>query len=118
MVLLNNAHYPNVVLPARTTDHIHKIFNAIDQVVPYVQVQEEEEEEEDEQNDQDSDSFNVESESLDPDQPEASGVQKSHEKEITPDVEVTTEKYNPRSPAQNAHEGNLLNFDLEDLFGK
>ena len=33
MVLLNNAHYPNVVLPTRITDPIHELFNALDQVV-------------------------------------------------------------------------------------
>ena len=26
MVLLNNAHYPNVILPARITDHIRDFF--------------------------------------------------------------------------------------------
>ena len=36
MVLLNNAHYPNVVLPARTTDHIRNFFIALDQVVENV----------------------------------------------------------------------------------
>ena len=30
MVLLNNVHYPNVVLPARVTDHIREFFNALD----------------------------------------------------------------------------------------
>ena len=30
MLLLNNAHYPNVVLPARVTDHIREFFNALD----------------------------------------------------------------------------------------
>ena len=45
MVLLNNVHYPNVVLHARTIDHICNFFNAIDQVVPDVHVMEEEEEE-------------------------------------------------------------------------
>ena len=30
MVLLNNLHYPNVVLHARVTDHIREFFNALD----------------------------------------------------------------------------------------
>ena len=32
MVLLNNVHYPNVILPARATDHIREFFNALDLV--------------------------------------------------------------------------------------
>ena len=92
MVLLNNSHYPNVVLPTRMTDHIRNFFNAIDQVVPDVQVEEEEEEEE--QDDQDSDSSNAKSESLDLDQPEASSANKSPEDEIMPQAEVVVEEYN------------------------
>ena len=80
MVLLNNAHYPNVVLPARTTDHIRNFFIALDQVVENVQKEEEAGDEED-RDDQGSDSSNAEFESLDLDQPEASGVQKSPAKE-------------------------------------
>ena len=109
MVLLNNAHYPNVVLPARLTNHIHNFFDVIDQVVPDVQVQEEEEEDEDpeaggaeasgegeeeENNDQISDSNNDKSEYLDIDHPEASGVHKSPEDEIMPQDEVAEEEYN------------------------
>ena len=116
MVLLNNDHYPNVIIPARITDPIHEFFNACDQVVQDLQV-EEGEEEEDEQDDQDIDSSNVESESLDHDQPEPSGVQKSTKDEILPEVEVAEEVYNPGYPAQNADKGNLPNFDLGDLFG-
>ena len=52
------------------------------------------------------------------DQPEASGVLKSPQEEITPVVEVAEEDYNPGSPSHNAEEGNLLNFDLADFFGK
>ena len=44
MGLLNNAHYPNTILPARIIDHIHNFFNNIDQVVQDVQDDEEEEE--------------------------------------------------------------------------
>ena len=32
MVLLNNAHYPNAVLPARVTVHIQYFFNSLDLV--------------------------------------------------------------------------------------
>ena len=32
MVLLNNAHYPNVVLRARVTVHIQDFFNSLDLV--------------------------------------------------------------------------------------
>ena len=56
-------------------------------------------------------------ESLDLDQPEASGVQKSPENEILPEVEVAEEAYNPGSSTQTVDEGNLLNFDLGDFFG-
>ena len=47
MVLLNNVHYPNVVFPARITNHIRNFFNVIEQVIPDVQVNEEEEADED-----------------------------------------------------------------------
>ena len=103
-------------MPARIIDHIRELFNALDQGV--LDVQDEEAEDEEEQNDQDSDSSNAELESLDLDQPKDSGVQKSPEKEITPEVEITTEGYNPGCPARNADDGNLLNFDLKDFFGK
>ena len=107
MVLLNNAHYPNGVLLARTTDHIRNFFNAINQGVQDVQVDEQEEEyedpevggaeaygeaEEDESNDQTSDSNNDKLESLDTDHPEESGVQKSPEDEIMPQAEFAEEE--------------------------
>ena len=44
MVLLNNAHYPNVVLPARVTVHIQDFFNALDLVAAAEQVDEAENE--------------------------------------------------------------------------
>ena len=51
------------------------------------------------ENDQDSDSSNAESESLDLDQPKASGVQKSPEKEQSPVIKAAEEQeaYNPGS---------------------
>ena len=93
MLLLNNAHYPNVVLPARVTDHILGFFNALDRVVEDVQVEEVDEDED--EDDQDSDSNNDESESLDLDQPEASGTQKNPEPTISPEKQVTVEDYVP-----------------------
>ena len=39
------------------------------------------------------------------------------EDEVRPQVEVAEEEYNPGKPAQDADEGNLLNFDLADFFG-
>ena len=41
MVLLNNAHYPNVVMPARVTDHIQLFFNTLGLVAEAEQVIEE-----------------------------------------------------------------------------
>ena len=38
MVLLNNAHYPNDVLPARVTVHIQEFFNTLDLVAAAEQV--------------------------------------------------------------------------------
>ena len=45
MVLLNNTHYSNVVLPVRVTDHIQLFFNTLGLVAEAEQVVEEEEEE-------------------------------------------------------------------------
>ena len=41
----------------------------------------------------------------------------NQEDEVRPQVEVTEEVYNPGKPAQDADEGNLLNFNLVDFFG-
>ena len=38
MELLNNAHYPNAVLPARVTDHIQMFFNTLGLVAEAEQV--------------------------------------------------------------------------------
>ena len=40
MVLLNNAHYPNAIMPTRITDTIHEFFKALEQVVQDVQDEE------------------------------------------------------------------------------
>ena len=81
-------------------------------------MQDEEARDEEDQEDQESDSNNDESESLDLDQSEASGIQKSHVIEITSERQVTEEAYIPEQQSEEADEGNLLNFDLGDLFGK
>ena len=91
MVLLNNAHYPNDVLRARVTDHLCDFFIAFDLVAQ--DVQDIEENEDDEDDDQDSDSPNAESESLDLDQHEASGIQKSPEAKRAPEGQVFEEVY-------------------------
>ena len=45
MILLNNAHYPNAILPARITNPIREFFNALDQVVQDMQDEADDEEE-------------------------------------------------------------------------
>ena len=45
MVLLNNAHYPNAIFPARIIDPIREFFNALDQFVQDMQDEAGEEEE-------------------------------------------------------------------------
>ena len=115
MVLLNNVHYPNVVLPARVTYHIRQFFNALDLVVE--DVSDDETGKDDREDDQDSDSPNAESESLDLYQPEASGIQKSPEVIKAAEGKVSEEVYIPLQQAQTADEGNLINFDLIEFFG-
>ena len=112
MVLLKNAHYPNVVSHTRVTDHIHDFFIALDLVAE--DVQDIDESEDYGEDDHDSDSPNVESESLGLDQLEASGVQKSPEKEQSLVLKAAEdhEAYNPGSPVQTADEGNLSNLDI------
>ena len=99
MVLLNNAHYPNVVLPARVTVHIQDFFNSLDLVAAAEQVTEEGGNEGGD--DEDSDSSNAKFESLDLDQLETSGLQKSTEITNTPEVEVTEADYVPGQEAVN-----------------
>ena len=77
MVLLNNAHYPNVVLPARVTVFIQYFFNTLDLVVAAEQVGAGGDHEEGE--DGDSDSSDAQPESLNLDQTGASSVQKTPE---------------------------------------
>ena len=114
MVLLNNAHYPNIVLPSRVTVHIQDFFNTLDLVVAAEQVDGAENEGGD---DEDSDSSNAESESLDLDQPETSGVKKSPTKEQSHVIQAQEEPeaYNHGSPVQTTEEGNLSDLDLGDF---
>ena len=68
--------------------------------------------------DQGSNSSNAESESLDLDQPKASGVQKSPEISNAPEKQATEEDYITGQENVDADQGNLLCFDLSDFFGK
>ena len=87
MVLLNNVNYPNAVLPARVTDHIREFFNALDLVAE--DVQDDETGEDVGEDDQDSSLNKVESDLLDLDQLEASGIQKSPEVIKAPEGQVS-----------------------------
>ena len=114
MVLLNNAHYPNVVLPTRVTIHIEDFFNTLDLVDAAEQVDEAGNEGGD---DEDYDSSHAEHESLDLDQPESSGVQKSPEIANAPEVQAAEEDYVLGQENVDTEHGNLLNFDLSEFFG-
>ena len=72
------------MFPARVTVHIQDFFNTLDLVVAAEQVVEADINEGGD--DQDSDSPINESESLNLDQPEASGVQKSTEKKTSHEI--------------------------------
>ena len=102
MVLLNNTHYPNPILPTRITDPVCEFFNALDQVVQDMQDKVDEEEEgddpeagsvndqegsgEEDQPDQDSDSSNTESESLGLDQKNSGDQDVNQQDEIRPQL--------------------------------
>ena len=58
MVLLNNAHYPNAVIPARITDHIRQFFITLGLVVEAEQVEADEEDDDEEGDDHYIDSSN------------------------------------------------------------
>ena len=115
MVLLNNAHYPNVVLPARVTNFIQDFFNTLDLVDEVEQVGAGEDQEEGD--DGDSDSSPAQSGSLDLDQPGPSGVHKSPEMTNTPEAPVAEEFIAPEQAPINKDQVNLLNFDLSEFFG-
>ena len=115
MVLLNNAHYPNDVLPARVTVHIQDLFNSLDIGAAAEHVSAEGGNEGGDN--EDSDSSIAQSESLDLDQPGTSSLQKSPEITNTPEVEVAEADYVPGQEAVNPIQGNILNFDLSEFFG-
>ena len=116
MVLLNNAHYPNAVIPARITDHIHQFFNTLGLVVEVEQVADDEEDDEG-GDDQDIDSPTAQSESMVQDQTGASSLPKSH---INPDPkegEVAGADYVPEQSHVNPILGSNLTFELSEFFG-
>ena len=115
MVLLNNSHYPNIVLPARVTNFIQDFFNTLDLLVAAEEVDAEGDQEE--RDDGDSDSSPAQSESLDLDQPGPSGVQKSPEMSKTPEASVVEDVVPHAQALVNTDQGNLLSFDLSEFFG-
>ena len=115
MVLLNNAHYPNVVIPARVTNHIQQFFNSIGLVAEVEQVVEEDDREGGD--DQGIDSTTARSESMDLDQTGANNVPKTPENTNTAEGGVAEKEYIPGQEAINPIQGNILNFDLSEFFG-
>ena len=116
MVLLNNAHYPNVVIPARITNHIRQFFNTLGLVVEAEQV--EADEEDDEGGDyQDIDSSNAQSESMGLDQAEANSLTKSHVNPDTQGGEAAAAEYVPEQSHANPISGSNLTFELSEFFG-
>ena len=116
MVLLNNAHYPNAVLPARVTDHIQQFFNTLGLVNEAEQVEEDEEDQE-RGDDQDIDSTTAQSESMDLDQAGASSLPKPP---VNPNIEggeVAAAEYVPEQSPANPIIGSNLTFELSDFFG-
>ena len=116
MVLLNNAHYPNVVQPARVTDHIQQFFNTLGLVAEAEQVAEDEEDHEG-GDDQDIDSTTAQSESMVLDQAGASSLPKTPVNPNTEGGEVAATGNVPEQSPVNPIPGNNLTFDLSDFFG-
>ena len=116
MVLLNNAHYPNAVIPARITDHIHQFFNTLGLVVEAEQVADDEEDDEG-GDDQDIDSPTVQSESMVHDQTGASSLPKSPVNPDTQGGEEAATDYVPEQSSANPNPGSNLTFELSDFFG-
>ena len=116
MVLLNNTHYSNVVLPARVTDHIQLFFNTLGLVAEAEQVVEEEEDHEG-GDDQGIDSTTAQSESMVLDQAGASSLPKTPDNTINEGEEVAATEYVPEQSPANPIPGNNLTFDLSDFFG-
>ena len=116
MVLLNNQHYPNAVLPARVTDHIQDFFHALDLVAEAEQVPAVEEDDEEEGDDQGPDSSTAQSESEVPDQAGATSLPKSPAPTESQGREADEGSYVPgQSPAHPS--GSNLTFNLSEFFG-
>ena len=116
MVLLNNAHYPNAVIPARITDHIRQFFNTLGLVVEAEQVEADEEDDEG-GDDQDIDSSNAQSESMGLDQAGASSLPKSPVNPDTQGGEAAAAEYVPEQSPANPISGSNLTFELSEFFG-
>ena len=116
MVLLNNAHYPNVVIHARITDHIQQFFNTLGLVVEAEQVEADEEDDEG-GDDQDIDSSNAQSESMGLDQAGVSSLTKSPVNHDTQGGEAVTADYVPEQSPVNPISGSNLTFELSEFFG-
>ena len=116
MVLLNNAHYPNAVMPARVTDHIQIFFDTLGLFAEAEQVAAGDEDEEGGDG-QDIDSTPAQSESMVPDQAGASSLPKSPvNTEIQRGEEGEAENVpEQQSPVQPT--GTNLTFDLSEFFG-
>ena len=116
MVLLNNQHYPNAVLPARVTDHIQNFFHTLDLVAEAEQVAADEEEHDEGGDDQGTDSPSAQSESVAHDQAGATSLPKSPANTETQGGEAAEGSYVPeQSPANPS--GSNLTFNLSEFFG-
>ena len=117
MVLLNNAHYPNAVMPARVTDHIQIFFNTLGLVAEAEQVAADEEDDNEDGDDQGTDSQTAQSESVAPDQAGATSLPKSP---VNPEIQRGEEGEAENVPEQQSSvqpTGTNLTFDLSDFFG-
>ena len=118
MVLLNNQHYPNVVLPARVTDHIQDFFHALDLVAEAEQVPAVEEEDENEDgDDQGTDSQTAQSESVAHDQAGGTSLTKSPAHTETQGREADEGSYIPNQSPAHPTSGSNLTFTLSEFFG-
>ena len=117
MVLLNNQHYPNAVLPARVTDHIQDFFHALDLVAEAEQVPAVEEDDEEEGDDQDPDSSTAQSESEVPDQAGATSLPKSPAPTNQQGGEAEEGSYIPDQSPAHPTSGSNLTFTLSEFFG-
>ena len=117
MVLLNNQHYPNVVLPARVTDHIQNFFNSLDLVAEAEQVTANEEEDDEGGDDQGIDSPTAQSESVAHDQAGATSLPKSPVNPDSQGGEADEASYVPGQSPANPISGSNLTFNLSEFFG-